>query len=441
MSLKSRLLVYINSLLLITIIIGLLAIMIISQKNIRDEILSTQSLAVFAIENGIQKNPEFYLFQEDDDTFGLSELTELRHLQIQFINSNGEIVDETRGDLNNILQPPLWFQNILGKFSSSIPSKKIEILQRGKIIGNILIKPEPIYEYSEIWEQVNLGLWIMLTFFGFVNLIIFILFSFMIKPINKIIEGFEKLEGGNYRANVSKSNILELNMIGRKFNSMVGKLKNSNYKIHKLSQDLINVQEQEKKELARNLHDELGQVLTAIQAEAASIPNARSKKSQNLAAESIIHLSKNIMLSTREIIKNLSLGLLDELGFEDAIKDLIDSWQKRYKRVKISSKIDGNVLEIISEQDQPHIYRIIQEALTNIAKHSKAKKILINIYHPKGKNKIKIVIENDGFNPNNIKAEGTGLMGIRERVNQIKGKININKGKFFKITIELNLQK
>jgi two-component system sensor histidine kinase UhpB len=146
------------------------------------------------------------------------------------------------------------------------------------------------------------------------------------------------------------------------------------------------------------------------------------------------------MLSTREIIKNLSLGLLDELGFEDAIKDLIDSWQKRYKRVKISSKIDGNVLEIISEQDQPHIYRIIQEALTNIAKHSKAKKILINIYHPKGKNKIKIVIENDGFNPNNINIEGTGLMGIRERVNQIKGKININKGKFFKIAIELNLK-
>ena len=146
------------------------------------------------------------------------------------------------------------------------------------------------------------------------------------------------------------------------------------------------------------------------------------------------------MLSTREIIKNLSLGLLDELGFEDAIKDLVDSWQKRYKRVKISSKIDGNALEVINEQDQPHIYRIIQEALTNIAKHSKAKKILINIYHPKGKNKIKIVIENDGFNPNNIKAEGTGLMGIRERVNQIKGKIIINKGKFFKINIELNVK-
>ena len=80
------------------------------------------------------------------------------------------------------------------------------------------------------------------------------------------------------------------------------------------------------------------------------------------------------MLSTREIIKNLSLGLLDELGFEDAVKDLVDSWQKRYKRIKISSKIDVNALDVISEENQHHIYRIIQEALTNIAKHSKAKK-------------------------------------------------------------------
>jgi NarL family two-component system sensor histidine kinase LiaS len=99
-----------------------------------------------------------------------------------------------------------------------------------------------------------------------------------------------------------------------------------------------------------------------------------------------------------------------------------------------------NALEVISEEDQPHIYRIIQEALTNIAKHSKAKKISINVFHPNRKNKVKILIENDGFNPNYINAEGTGLMGIRERVNQIKGKININKGKLFKIIIELNLK-
>lgn len=440
MSLKSRLLIYVNALLMVTILIGLAVIMLVSQKNVREEILSTQSLAVFAIESGIQKNPEFYLFQKDDGTFGLSDLTEIRHLQIQFINLNGDIVDETKANLRNINQPPLWFQNILENLSTSITPKYIEILQRGKNIGQIIIKPDPIYEYSEIWEQINAGLWIMLAFFGFLNLIVFILFSHMIKPINNILDGFEKLETGNYRARVSKSDILELNMIGRKFNSMVGALHKSNQKVHQLSQDLINIQEQEKMELARNLHDEFGQVLTAIQAEAASIPKSSNKKSQILAAESIINLSKNIMLSTRQIIKKLSLGLLDELGFEDAIKDLFDSWKKRYKQVNLSYLIDSNAIKKITPEQQPHIYRIFQEALTNIAKHSKAKKVIINISINSLKNKIKIEVSNDGFDKKSMKDKGIGLMGISERVNQIKGKMRINKSKLFKIIIELNFR-
>ena len=91
----------------------------------------------------------------------------------------------------------------------------------------------------------------------------------MIKPINKIIEGFEKLEAGNFKSKIKKSNILELDIIGKKFNSMIDNLRQNNNKIHKLSQNLIDVQEQEKSELARDLHDELGQSLTALQAEAA----------------------------------------------------------------------------------------------------------------------------------------------------------------------------
>ena len=376
MSLKLRLLIYTNALLLITLVIGLAVIMLVSQKNVREEIISTLSLAVFAIENGIKKNPEFYLFEKNDGTFGLSDLANIRHLQIQFIDIKGQIVDKTKINLDDMSQPPEWFKSILGGLSEKIPAQKIDILQRGKIIGHILIKPEPIYEFSEIWQQIIVGLWTMITFFGFLNLIIFILFSYMIKPISQIIQGFERLEGGNYRARVDKSNILELNVIGNKFNSMVKKLKANNQKIHKLSQDLINVQEQEKKDLAQNLHDELGQVLTAIQAEAASIPTITNKNSRNQAAQSIINLSKNMMLSTRTIIKKLSLGLLEELGFQPAIDDLIKSWHKRFAHIKLRCDIDEEALQYITTDRQPHVYRIVQEALTNITKHSNAKNVL-----------------------------------------------------------------
>jgi len=135
----------------------------------------------------------------------------------------------------------------------------------------ILIKPEPIYEYAEIWQQIKVGLWIIVAFLVVINCVVLLLFSYMIKPINKIIEGFEKLEIGNYKSRIKKSNILELDIIGKKFNSMIDNLRQSNNKIHQLSQNLIDVQEQEKSELARDLHDELGQSLTALQAEAASI--------------------------------------------------------------------------------------------------------------------------------------------------------------------------
>ena len=439
MSLKLRLLIYTNALLLITLVIGLAVIMLVSQKNVREEIISTQSLAVFAIENGIKKNPEFYLFEKNDGTFGLSDLANIRHLQIQFIDIKGQIVDKTKINLDDMSQPPEWFKAILSGLSEKIPAQKIDILQRGKIIGHILIKPEPIYEFSEIWQQIIVGLWMMITFFGFLNLIIFILFSYMIKPISQIIQGFERLEGGNYRARVDKSNILELNVIGNKFNSMVKKLKANNQKIHKLSQDLINVQEQEKKDLAQNLHDELGQVLTAIQAEAASIPTTTNKNSRNQAAQSIINLSKNMMLSTRTIIKKLSLGLLEELGFQPAIDDLIKSWHKRFAHIKLRCDIDEEALKYITTDRQPHVYRIVQETLTNITKHSNAKNVFIKIFYMAKKKMIKIEISNDGAR--NVKQDnnGIGLLGIAERVSQMNGKLHIKYGKTFKLDIEMGL--
>ena len=107
----------------------------------------------------------------------------------------------------------------------------------------------------------------------------------------------------------------------------------------KLSQNLIDVQEQEKSELARDLHDELGQSLTALQAEAASISKTTKKKSRDEAIFNVIKLSKNMMLSTREIIKKLNLGLIEDLGFESALIELFENWKRRFKGVKFEYQL------------------------------------------------------------------------------------------------------
>jgi len=404
---------------------------------VREEVLSTMALAEFAIEQGVKKNPDFYLFQREDSDLGFSELSEIRHLKIQFFNNQDILLEETSNTLDEIKPPPYWFIFLIEKLSEEIFFSKINIDQRGETTGYILIKPEPIYEYAEIWQQIKVGLWIIGAFLILINIVVLILFSHMIKPINKIIEGFEKLETGNYKSKINKSNILELDIIGRKFNSMINNLRQSNDKIHKLSQNLINVQEQEKSELARDLHDELGQSLTALQAEAASISKSTKKSSRDDAIFNVIQLSKNMMLSTREIIKKLNLGLIEDLGFESALIELFENWKRRFKGVKFEYKIQDKAFRKITKQETAHLYRIFQEALTNIAKHSEPKNIKITVKSLDRGNKTRILISNDGIKSNLANNEGLGLIGIAERVDQINGSLEVIKKKFFKIIIKM----
>jgi len=438
MSLKSQLLIYINSLLLLSMFVGLITIVMVTQKNVREEVLSTMNLAEFAIEQGVKKNPDFYLFQRENNELGISELSEIRHLRIQFFNNDDILLEETLNTIDEIKPPPSWFISLIENLSQEIFFSKINIEQRGELTGYILIKPEPIYEYAEIWQQIKVGLWIIGAFLILINIVVLILFSHMIKPINKIIEGFEKLESGNFKSKIKKSNILELDIIGKKFNSMIDNLRQSNNKIHQLSQNLIDVQEQEKSELARDLHDELGQSLTALQAEAASISKSTKKKSRDEAIFNVIKLSKNMMLSTREIIKKLNLGLIEDLGFESALIDLFENWKRRFKGVKFEYKMDEKSFKKITKKKTAHLYRIFQEALTNIAKHSSPKKIQININYLENNDRTRILISNDGINNDLSNQEGLGLIGIAERVDQINGTLEVSKKKLFKLIIILS---
>jgi len=440
MSLKNRLILYINSLLIIAMIIGILGILLAAKKNVRDEILSTQSLAIFAIENGIKKNPDFYLFQEEGQSLGLGGLNQLRHLQIQFFDNDDKLIDSSQPNIDENNRTPKWIEKIMTALLSNIPSEVIQIDSRGKSLGYILIKPDPAYEINEIWQQVKSGLIVILIFFIFINLVIYIVFFHTLQPINELLDGFKKLENENYKVRINKTNISELNNIGQKFNNTVRKIKETNTRVHKLSQDLINIQEQEKRQLARNLHDELGQSLTAIQAEAASIKNSQKNKTNLIAVENIISLSKSMMFSTRELIKKLSLGILDEVGIKIAMDDLVMSWSKRNPNIKMKYDFDQAALQKLSKETHQHLYRIVQEALTNISKHATPSNVSVLIKSLLS-GEVKIEIINDGIVKKAKSSSGMGLSGIRERVTQMKGQIKTSSSKFFKIIIFLKHSK
>ena len=433
MSLKLRLILIVNLLLFIAIFIGFFSVVFTSKNAVRSEIESSLKLAEFSIKSGIQKNPDLYLFQ--DNLLGLKDLDLIRHLSIQLLDRDGNIIDENK-NLNTEVYIPMWFQNTLDIYSKDLEILDFPLMQYGDQIGAVKVIPNPIYEYDEIWQQFKNGLIIAMLFFVFVNLSIFFLFGKIISPINLLIQGFRNLEQGKYKNNKENFGISELDILRVKLNQLTIKLKKNDKRIHELNQKLISIQEQEKKEISRDLHDEIGQSLAAIQVQAAAIKTSRKANAQ---ADLIISTTKDLMQQTRNLIKRLSLSIIDDLGIEDALIDLIKNWSRRTLCKNINVNVDLPDSKIFKSQLNETVYRLTQEALTNMSKHSRPKEVLISVQ--RNGNVIHLCFMNNGILKRTKKTGGIGILGMQERVKNLSGsfKQSIYKG-FYKIEIGLPIK-
>lgn len=193
-----------------------------------------------------------------------------------------------------------------------------------------------------------------------------------------------------------------------------------------LSQKLIQVQEEEKQSLARELHDQIGQMLTVVKI------NLQSVLREKVYSPDKIQTSIEFLDQALEDTRNLSLGLrpilLDDLGLESALRWHLD---KQSQALGIKMLLNSNLGDMrFAPELEITCYRIIQESITNAVKHAKPKKIAVNIYF--GEDELKFIIENDGkgFNVHSmlkdaIDRKSLGLIGMKERVALSEGELNI----------------
>jgi two-component system sensor histidine kinase UhpB len=193
---------------------------------------------------------------------------------------------------------------------------------------------------------------------------------------------------------------------------------------HRLTHQIWRVQEVERKTLARDIHDEIGQYLTAIHLDASVVVSASKLSLAKESGLAIRELSMQMMDIVREILQRLRPRAIDELGLELATKELIAHWKSRHKTIHISQIIPEN-LGVINEDTAITIYRLIQECLTNIAKHALAKRVIVKIVDES--NFIVIDVEDDGvgFDMDNA-GDGYGLLGMKERVQGLGGVLDVN---------------
>ena len=125
MSLKLRLILIVNLLLLVAISIGFFSVVFTSKNAVRSEIESSLKLAEFSIKTGIQKNPDLYLFQ--DNLLGLKDLDLIRHLSIQLLDRDGSVIDENKKS-NEDVHVPVWFQNALDIYSKDLKTMDFPLM-------------------------------------------------------------------------------------------------------------------------------------------------------------------------------------------------------------------------------------------------------------------------------------------------------------------------
>ena len=191
-----------------------------------------------------------------------------------------------------------------------------------------------------------------------------------------------------------------------------------------LATHLQNVREDERGHLARELHDELGALLTAAKLDVARI-KSRLGGNYPEATERLEHLTSTLnsgIALKRRIVEDLHPSSLSHLGLVASLEILAREFQERSGLV-ISTNLEHVELDSSS---QLTIYRLVQESLTNISKYASAKKVCVKLESTDGYAIVEVVDDGKGFNTSEVGAGSYGLTGMRHRVEAISGKLTVS---------------
>lgn len=211
----------------------------------------------------------------------------------------------------------------------------------------------------------------------------------------------------------------------------------------KLTQLIQTRLEEERRAIARELHDELGQCVTAIKTIGTAIAN-RTEKSEpeiNGNAQTIVSVASHLYDVVHGIIRQLRPVALDHLGLNDTLRDTVATWRGRHSDIECELTVEGEV-EGLGEAINITIYRIVQECLTNVVRHAGATRVDIRISRETDTvlgDAIRISVHDNGRGLS--KAGGAdvaryGLMGMRERVQALRGDFRIDSAAGSGVTVQ-----
>lgn len=197
------------------------------------------------------------------------------------------------------------------------------------------------------------------------------------------------------------------------------------HELRKLSRQLVHAQEQERKLISRELHDEVGQMLTALRMELRNLQELRTAPVPdfNQHADSAKRLAEQSLRALKDIAMGLRPSMLDDFGLGSAVQWQVRQFSK-HTGIPVNVHIDS-LPQKLPERQRTCVYRLVQEALTNCARHAKAKNIDIVVSGASSQIRVSVKDDGVGFNRSGIRGGGLGLLGMQERVMELGGNLTL----------------
>jgi two-component system sensor histidine kinase UhpB len=390
-----------------------------ARQSIAKEVDSSINLALQLIKMGIDSNK----IHQINSIPQLPHLEQTRHLTIQLKSATGKIINLTRKvNFNQQTNPaPRWFINLV---LSEYPKAKYQIKTFDNKILTLIIQANPMDEIAEVWQETLVFFSLLFSLVLLTFLSVHLVFNKTLQTIHTIVEHLRGIEKGEYKKKLAYFSTKEYDNIASAINHMTDVLNHTQQQNRALTQHSLEIQEEERQHLSQELHDEFGQSLTAIKVMAVATEHKNADISQ--ITSSIIEICDHLTTVVSSMMKQLHPLILTDLGLKATLEDLLYHWEIRSSPTLFRLQCDNDVDEI-NRTIIIHIFRVIQESLTNIIRHAKANHVIISLEIKTEPDRLYLTISDDGQGCDLSQVNGGfGLLSMEERIKLLDGDFELH---------------
>lgn len=327
---------------------------------------------------------------------------------------------------------PEWFADAYNYLFGRHASIVRYLTVRQPDAGLVTTSADNAAAVRQAWRQITVMISVAASMAIGICLLAALAIVHALAPTRTIIGGLRRLEKGDYGYRLPSYGAAEFGQIARAVNDLTKRLAQTTAERVALTKRLFEVQEEERRALARDLHDEFGQCLTATIAFAASIEAGAGTTRADLAEEAraITRVARRMMATLREALARLRSQDLDELGLEASLSQLVGGWNAQTAPKAVFHLDLAGDLASVPRTISISVYRIAQECLTNAARHGKPTDVYLRVERStSNSDRVALTVEdNGGGDPSRVNmASGHGILGIRERIAASGGSLSIGR--------------